>query len=326
MKDKRVYRISGIGYCPRKLSAIMLGQQPDTERPKWLEQSAEEGKWHEARIKKELQSQGMTISSTAICDICARAIHEERNGTHLEREYPEFILQGHLDGIIVHDKHNTYFKDGSSKVLEIKSMSQYEFDRWMKGRWEAFPQYADQLTAYMYIYNESVGEGAIGEALYVVKNRNNGYKDIFVQRGFPSDYNAILARIMAVEAYVKQNELHPAEYNPLNIECKRCEYKGSCLPASKEEFTRIEEAEILGAGQLWREGKAMAKLAEEKITTAEAILKGHAEANSQNRTAKYKYMTNGLVVNGYPTKETSISYVKKAGWECRITDTKKEED
>lgn len=323
MKDKPTIRISSIGYCPRKLSAMMLGVETDKERPAYLETAAEEGKWHEARIKKELAAQGLTIKSQQICDICARELHEERNGIHVDREYSDFVLMGHMDGIVLYDKNHIYFNDDRPRVMEVKSMSQYEFDRWMRGRWEAFPQYADQLTTYMYIYNESIGQDATDEALYIVKNRNSGYKDIFVQRGFPSDYHAIMARVEDVVKFAGKGKLYPSEFDSMSLECKRCEFKSICLPENKEQFTILQEEEALSAAKMWREGKAEGKLADEKVKAAEEILKGHVRANSQGETEKFGYRVDGLSVTGFPTKEAPVSYVKKAGYEVRVMDTRK---
>ena len=50
-QDKSYYRMSSAGYCPRRLGAIRLGMEA-TPVPNWVQQSAEEGNWHEERIKK----------------------------------------------------------------------------------------------------------------------------------------------------------------------------------------------------------------------------------------------------------------------------------
>lgn len=339
---KPVYRISSIGYCPRKLSAMQL-QVEEQAMPKWLEQAAEEGNWHEARVKHELLEEGLTIKSVDVCTVCKEELNDERHGIHIEREFDQFILIGHMDGLVIYDRTGKYFKDDRERVLEVKSMSQYEFDRWMKGRWNAFPQYAAQLTVYMALHDNITRDKASAEALYVVKNRNNGYKDIFVQVGYPMEYSALIKKVTEVNQYVMANKLYPASYDPTSIECKRCQYKGLCIPDVTEKFSDIQEKEFMAAAEQWRKGKELVKEGEGMVTEAEALLKGRAEVMSEGRTKPYRYNTNGLNVSGYI--KASISYPKekvesviknqklleeiksvKQWWECRITDTQKEDN
>ena len=58
MMDKIQFRMSSAGKCPRALSAELLGYQAE-EKPSWLEQAANEGNWHEKRIKDERDRYGL---------------------------------------------------------------------------------------------------------------------------------------------------------------------------------------------------------------------------------------------------------------------------
>lgn len=344
MADKSAYRISGIGKCPRAISAERAGIEPDKERPAWLDQAAEEGNWHESRVKHELLQKGLTIKSNAVCEKCLNETGEERNGIHIEHEFADFIAVGHMDGIVIYDRNHLYFNDEKPHVLEVKSMSQYEFDRWMRTRWAGFPQYADQLTMYMTIHNMGLELNDQNlEALYVVKNRNNGSKDIFVQVGTPSDYDAIVSKINDIEKFVVNGKLHPAEYDPFSLECKRCDFKSLCLPVSNIELTGLQADEMTKAAQEWREGREQVKLGDEKMTMAKLVLESHAVALSKNKTTACKYSIEGLDISGYvkqsikypranveaAIKDTELlESMKKVSkwWECRITDSRKEED
>lgn len=193
--DKTIFRMSSAGKCPRALSAELLGYESEP-KPDWLMTAANEGNWHETRLKQELVAQDYQV-------------FDEQLEVALENNYVE--LTGHIDGKV-------YTPDKVMQLLEIKSMSQFEFDRWMKGNFTAFPQYLDQVTCYM------VATG-LEECLYVVKNRSSGYVDRRVIKQMPGYIDAIISMLTEVANSVEKKELFPAEFDVQNIECRRCEYK-----------------------------------------------------------------------------------------------------
>src|SRR3972149_4120415 len=144
--NKPIYRMSSAGKCARALSAERLNF-PAEQVPEWLEIAAREGNKHEEWIKEELTTEGFNIYDEQIEVIL---------------EYPAFTLIGHIDGK-TRDAGNYRL---NNRLLEIKTMSQYEFDRWMKGRFIEFPAYAAQITCYMKA-TELTG------VLYLVKNRSS---------------------------------------------------------------------------------------------------------------------------------------------------------
>jgi len=289
---KPVYRMSSAGACPKKLGWQRLGKI-GTEAPAWLDTAAEEGNWHEQRIKNEMRAADWQV-------------YDEQREIVLE--YPTFLLVGHIDGICEDRESNHY-------LLEVKSMSQFEFDRWMKGKFEVFPAYAAQVTLYM-------AGTELDKGRYVVKNRSSGYKDEFIIEEPPTSLESIVNTITEVEKLALSGQVMDMEYDPSSVECRRCEFNNVCMPA---EVVR-EERDLIDAARLWREAKALEVEVNSKLALAESVLKGHLRAHSEEGTKPYRYMVSGLSVAGYVTKEKEVSYLRKAGYQCRVTDTEKERE
>jgi len=269
--EKTIFRMSKVGYCPRRLGYERL-DFPALPSPAWLASSAEEGNWHEQRIKDELRAD----------DIAVYAEQEE-----LTLEFPSFDLLGHIDG-----KVNDH---GNEQLLEIKSMSPFEFDRWMRGRWTEFPAYADQLTVYMHAT-------ALDEALYIVKNRSTGYIDRQIITEAPTSFNTIIQRLIRVESLAQTEELYPAEFDPNNWECKRCEYRQHCMPPLPI-LAEDQEKQLTEAVNKWRRGKALATEGYALMDNAKAILRSYAEL-----TPTQKLIFNDLAVSIYAVH--TVSYPK----------------
>jgi len=270
--DKPIYRMSSAGKCPRALSAEHLGYEPAPAKP-WLEQAAEEGRWHEQRIVDELRADGYRVFDQQL---------------EVKIEYPDFILLGHIDGKVA--------DDSGVRLLEIKSMSQFEFNRWMRGRFDAFPGYADQLTCYM-------SATGIDEALYVVKNRNTGYIDRMTIKGIVSDPKAIVTKLAEVEYHVAQGNLAPAEFDPQSIQCQRCNYQHLCV--TKPEPTEVDIAQLDKAVDQWRRGKQMADEGKVLMENADLTLGNYAA-----RLDTKRFIHNDLVVQLIHTRRESYSKKK----------------
>jgi len=271
MAKKTVFRMSSCGYCPRRLGYRRLGYEA-LPTPDWLATSADEGQWHEQRIKDELRAD----------DIAVYAEQED-----LRLEYPSFVLTGHIDG-----KVNDH---GNEQLLEVKSMSPFEFDRWMRGRFVEFPAYADQLTVYM----EATG---LKEALYIVKNRSTGYKDIQIIKEQPSNIHDIEMKLLRVESLVPAGELCQEEFDPNNWECKRCEYRQLCMPPLPV-LAQDQEKQLTEVVANWRKGKALATEGYNLMDNAKAILRSYTEL-----TPTQKLIFNGLATSIYPVH--TVNYPK----------------
>ncbi len=127
MGNKSIYSMSSAGSCIRKLSAERLDKEvsPDSTA---LMQAAEEGYWHEKRIKDELRSERYLVTEAGVCPVCKAERGIEREGIHVDIEIMAGIwLMGHLDGSVIPPESKECA--GQHLVLEVKSMSQYQFDR-----------------------------------------------------------------------------------------------------------------------------------------------------------------------------------------------------
>lgn len=278
MDSKPTFRMSSAGRCPRALSAQLLSVEAEPI-PSFVMQAAEEGNWHEERIKNHFANSGWDI-------------HDEQKEVVLE--YPSFNLVGHIDGTIDN------IADRTLKLLEIKTMSQFEFDRWMKGGFKAFPNYADQVTCYM----EATG---LNECLYIVKNRSSGYEDRRIITEQPSNFDAIIGKLADVVQDISNSrpafQLSYAEFDPQSIECRRCEYRKLCIPEPKE-LTPIDELNLSNAVRDWRDGKDLVAQGQRLIDNAKDTFNDHTRA-----TNIFKWSFNKLAIQLVHYNE-SVTYLK----------------
>lgn len=270
---KLYIRMSSSGDCPRALSAELQGYQSEPI-PSWLATSAEEGKWHEQRAKDKLRAEGLVVSDEQL---------------ELTLQFPSFNLIGHIDGTIINSP-------TQKQLLEIKSMSQFEFDRWMRGKWDEFPGYAAQVSCYMTALE-------VKETLYYVVNRNSGYVDRFTMNTTPMPMTAIITRLTEVSNAVTLKRLAEGKFDPTSIQCRRCFYKSLCSP-SETSLTPIEEATLDKAVELYRLGKNLEREAEEQLATAKGIFGKHLE---YTKLQQYKHKD---IVISYANYKESINYPK----------------
>lgn len=279
MSSKPVYRASGIYQCPRHLSAIRLGVVGDPE-PAYLLMAAEEGTEQEHIIKRKLRAEGIEIIDGATvngtdengnekpCPVCLKEFGDERFGLHTEisSDSLPFRVVGHKDGEAL----EAIFK----RLLEVKTMSGFEFPRWEREGWDGFPEYANQVTVYW-------SADGYDEALYVIKNRSSGFTKKQYLSKPPRDIKDILSHITAVENWVTEHgTVMDAVYNPQSIECKRCLYARvlECvaevtLQQPDKEALTLGEKDWLKGDKMEKEGKALKESAKERFT-AHAISEG----------------------------------------------------
>ena len=275
---KSIYRMSSAGDCPRALSAEHLGY-PVEPVPDWLERAAEEGKRHEQWIKEELTKQGILV-------------HDDQQ--ELAIEFPLFTLVGHIDGIVT--EWDTQVGINRDRLLEIKSMSQYEFDRWMKDKWSGFGSYAAQITCYM--------KGTkLSEVMYLIKNRSSGYIDKAILTEPPANFDEIVNKLNRVESCVSIGVLAEAEYLPDSVQCRRCFYKTLCIPAPTE-YKAVPEIVLLGACEKWRQGQLMMNEGDQLVKEAKEIFLNQTEVSGQK-----KWRFDELFISKIEVKE-SATYKK----------------
>lgn len=145
-----VIRASAIGRSARCLSAAMQGYTP-LPPPEYLMKAAAAGNKYEEIVKQMLADTG-DFEIVGEQDTLQVPIG------------PNAIVRGHLDAwTIIHPEYG-------DRMLEVKSMSKRVFDKWTKGRFDAFPEYAAQLTVYM--------RGADKKAIYAVICRDDDYMEV----------------------------------------------------------------------------------------------------------------------------------------------------
>ena len=278
--------MSSAGKCPKALSAERL-DYPCAPLPEFVTRSADEGKWHEARLIQELRDKGFVISFQQL---------------EVTLEFPNYLMVGHIEGTIQwpfpEADDYLHLKPFDLYLLEIKSMSMYQFNRWMKGRLSEYLDYADQVTAYWEATKDQVIPTLFTGIVYLVKDRNNGYLDKNVLLVPPSDFNLIRAKLDAVEMSVANNELYEADFDPSSIECKRCGFRDSiCLP-NKEVLEPVIEAALIEATNQVREGRALKEQGIILEEEGKQTLGNHAEAISPD--TKHTYIINEMRISRYP--------------------------
>jgi hypothetical protein len=247
MDNKITFRMSSAGKCPRALSAQYLDYEAKPA-PEWLARAAYEGRMHENIIIEDLTIEGYNIDSRQ---------------QELVLDYPEFTLTGHIDGIIYS------LSSEGAKLLEIKTMSQFEFNRWMRGKFSEFPQYEAQLACYL-------TATALPEALYLVKNRNTGsiYRNTYALSSLVPTFNTVLERLGKAAESINKDELVPATFDPQSVECKRCNYQKLCI--TEPSATEVDLPALDKAVETWREGKELSDRGKALTDEARVILNEYA--------------------------------------------------
>jgi len=342
---KPIYTINSLGNCPKVLSAYRLKYKP-TAPSKKGELASMEGKLHEEHIAQHLRDEGLTIERVGECEKC-KSLGYARKGIHLEWTFTSFLITGHLDALILEDKHGKYFpelaphalKKTEFPVCEIKTKSQSEFDRWLREGWEGFADNAYQLTTYMTLNRiifDSLKKGGMKledyatfdtlckelKAFFVVKNRNTGEIKESVQLGTPVKFTDVLTKLNNIEYYVNRKELYPEKPNWGNPRCSDwCLFKYLCTLDTKEEIQHyLDSDEFTKYSKMWLEGTTMINTGKSKVEEAEAYLKGFAKSQSKGGTMRYSSSTGLIDIAGYPANAYHRpASVFPAGWRCNIT-------
>jgi hypothetical protein len=171
-------RASAVGKCSRSLWAALEEIDPvaPTER---IDLILSEGYLHEQAVRELLESEG--------------AIVEDQAEITLWIIPGRLKVVGHVDGKIT----NWY------QVWENKALGKESFKRWRNVGFDAFPDYAWQISVYMLSLNLP--------ALYTVKCRDDGELDRMVIDQPPVSLTEIRAKLVGLYSAYKRGEMPPCD-------------------------------------------------------------------------------------------------------------------
>lgn len=182
-----VYRASSVGRSLRCLSSARQGYDP-LPPPDYLVAAAEAGNRYELIVKAKMRGQGYKISG-----VQGNVDYEIREG---------LIIRGHLDA-----SHCLDPKDPQDRILEVKSMSKRVFGQWLLHGFGHFPEYAAQVSMYMYAEGQRRNQGTVPEAVYAVINRDTDEMEIRILREPPVTLQSIVQKVALSEQFADMSQL-----------------------------------------------------------------------------------------------------------------------
>lgn len=190
------YRASAIGYCLRVLTAARMGYAP-LEQSDQLALAAREGHRHEDWVVADLEAEGWEITG---------------RGKEIYLPFPAFAIEGHIDGLASWGR--------ETFLLEIKSMSRFQFRKFTRQGLVSFPGYARQIAVYHRAIELPI--------LYAVKCRDTGEMKLFELERPPVKFSEVYDRILTAELFGRKGVLAEPECEPGSIEEKLCRYRYLC--------------------------------------------------------------------------------------------------
>ena len=274
--EKPIYRMSESGQCPRALGARRLRYDPMPEL--------------EANIR--IMREGSRHENLVIEDLTEDGYHIYDRQREVTIETPLLILQGHIDGIAS--------KNGDTRILEIKALGKFTFQKYRSKGLELFPEYQSQITCYAEATNLPI--------LYVVKDRDSGELIKTKLSKPPLHIDSILDKLNVVELHVMDRALPDAEFLD-NNKCYWCRFKFLCSkPEPKQESEEVNIINLVEAAKIYTDAQQLRKEAEEKIDWAKEVLIGHAK---ENKISKYRVSDLSVSYRGQTTKEYLDSVLLK---------------
>ena len=212
--------------------------------PDYLIEAAEAGNRFEVIVKARLRQSGYRIS-----------------GEQGSLEYPvleNVIIRGHMDA-----SHCLAPDDPTDRLLEVKSMSDRVYKTWMTHGFSYFPEYAAQVTTYMWAEGRRRGLDGPVEATYAVVNRNTDEMYVQTLTEPPADMDAIVQKVALAEQFAALDQLpacdSASQYTcPYDYICDRHEILF-------EEIEAGTEAMLKSLGDKYQEIRRMEKVVEDKM-------------------------------------------------------------
>lgn len=208
--DTIVFRASSIGKPLRCLAAALQGYDA-MPAPQYLIDAAEAGNRYEQIVIDRLLDKGYQVWG-------------QQNEVEITvSESPHIIVRGHLDALHVIDP-----VEPTDRILEVKSMSARVFAKWIAHRFDDFPTYRAQLTAYMTYADRP--------ALYAVIERDTDDMELIPYDSPPGDWDEYARRLMVVATLADMEQLPPCEGSEYS-----CPYDYLCDRLSPPVFEEVED-------------------------------------------------------------------------------------
>jgi len=264
-------RMSQAGHCPKLLSATLLGRE--VAAPSWLQTAAEEGNWHETRLKGELVSLG--------CEVCSE------QGEVTLRFGEGYYLVGHIDGLfrpspkLWDSPFTLHYLDCSPEdvkrcnkllLLEVKSFGFLEYQRWSSDLFDGFYSYGVQHT----LYRQALG---MELSALAAKDRSGGRRDIYFIGKDPVRLEEIRERLSKVVQAAASGDLAEATYDADSIECRRCAIRNSFCVKVPE----VADADVLDLVRAYYKYSEQLTELENELESIKDRLKQYAEDHSLSR-------------------------------------------
>ena len=198
------FRASACGTCLRALTAARLGYQ-ETPVPAWLLDAAQRGHECEQQYKKFRRGSGIRIVAEQV------EVRVPVPGTNA-------LITGHVDGVEI---------DKRPYLLEVKSMSERQFAKWVTCKFQEFVPYLAQISVYAWAINLPVK--------YVVIPRHLGidHADItYLTRSdiirYGGGLDMVVRKIQEVEKWARKRELPECDTDSLY-----CRFDYLCTKANR---------------------------------------------------------------------------------------------
>jgi len=198
------YRVTDVAKCLRALYYLFKGIRParPTGRALYV---FDDGHMHHESVKKMLRRAGFVIQ-----DEEKEFFNEERN------------LKGKIDGVILHD--------GKKYLLEIKSVSHFEFARlgWIDEK--------TYLQVQLYLWLTGLQEGVV-----IYKNKNTAHLKDFVVTYDSRKAEEGLKKFKALQEHLEGDVCPPVVLDLEAWECSYCGWGERCS-ADFGEVAKVKEA------------------------------------------------------------------------------------
>jgi hypothetical protein len=285
--------MSSSGHCARRLGADLLGEDA-SGFPAWLQTSADEGNWHEARLKNEMRELGCQVTDEQLELRVSRSGYESVGHIDGSLLITSSLLASPLWTIHYIDSSKSDVDLQNKHLLEVKTFSFLEHQRWIA---EGFDGYFKAYAAQHTMYRNALGERGI--SYLATKDRSGGARNLYIIGKDPLSIDDIWTKLDEVAQCVEQGDLPKREFDHDSLECRRCNVKAGCL----SHLPSVNEEEVLQAAEDYVAGREQEKEGKTLKEQARDLLIAYAK-----RTQQDKWLARDWVVSylHFPRESVSI--------------------